>query len=110
MKTVIADHSARYLITTVFVSFVQMGDEAYHATAALDYRDTRGQMRMAATVYVADIGEDNIDKIMKDYTQHYPPRDRPDLLLAMAGSHWHPTNPTARLPSPGSPIPKGSTS
>jgi hypothetical protein len=74
-----------------------MGDDAYHATSAVDYRDIR-QMRMAATVYLADIGEDNIDNIMKHYTQHYPPSDRPDLLLAMAGSHWSSRNPDARLP------------
>jgi hypothetical protein len=78
-----------------------MGDDAYHATSAVDYQGIR-QMRMAATVYVADIGEDNIDNIMSDYTQHYPPSDRPDLLLAMAGSHWNPTDPNVRLPGPGS--------
>ena len=39
-----------------------------HATSAVDYRLTK-EMRMAATVYVADISEDNIDAILSDYTQ-----------------------------------------
>jgi hypothetical protein len=76
-----------------------MGDAAYHATSAMDYR-VRKEMRMAATVYVADIGEDNIDAILNHYTQHYPPRDRPELLLAMAGAHWKRDDPSARLPEP----------
>lgn len=76
-----------------------MGDDAHHATSAADYRLDK-EMRMAATVYIADINEGNIDAILKDYTQHYPPQDRPDLLLSMAGQHWHRKNPKARLPKP----------
>jgi hypothetical protein len=76
-----------------------MGDDAYHATSAVDYR-VQKEMRMAATVYIGDINEDNIDNILSDYTQHYPPKDRPDLLLEMAGTHWHRDDPSARLPEP----------
>jgi hypothetical protein len=75
-----------------------MGDDAYHGTSAVDYR-VQKQMRMAATVYIADIGEDNIDAILKDYTQRYPPRD-PEILLGMAGSHWRSDDPSTRLPEP----------
>jgi hypothetical protein len=49
---------------------------------------------------VAEIEEDNIDDIMNYYTQYYPPADRPDLLLEMAGSHWNSTDPNVRLPRP----------
>ena len=76
-----------------------MGDHAYHATSAVDYRSSK-EMRMAATVYVADIGEDNIDAIMADYTQNYPPKDQPDILLNMAGAHWRRDDPSYRLPEP----------
>jgi hypothetical protein len=76
-----------------------MGDDAYHATSAVDYRP-QNEMRMAATIYVADITVDNIDAILTDYTQQYPPNDRPELLLAMAGNHWHRDIPHARLPEP----------
>lgn len=72
-----------------------MGDDARHATASVHYE---GQMRLAATVYVADISEDNIEAIMKHYTQVYPPRNRPDLLMEIAGSHWKPNDSNATLP------------
>ena len=74
-----------------------LGDDAYHATSAVDYRDSK-EMRMAATIYVADIYPSNLDAILTDYTQHYPPQDRPDLLLAMAGKHWQANDPKAKLP------------
>jgi hypothetical protein len=79
-----------------------LGDDAVHATAAVDYRHGphTGEMRMAATIYVADISVDNIDALLTDYTQQYPPKDQPELLLAMAGNHWHRDNPEARLPVP----------
>ena len=38
--------------------------------------------------------------MLEDYTQHYPPKDRPDLLLAMAGKHWNRTDPSVKLPIP----------
>ena len=75
-----------------------LGDDGVHATSSIDYRDIR-QMRMAATVYVADLGEENIDPIMEFYTQKYPPKDR-SLLLNSAGAHWNPQNPRAKLPKP----------
>ena len=30
---------------------------------------------MAATIYIADVNEQNVDSIMSDYTQAYPPQD-----------------------------------
>jgi hypothetical protein len=56
---------------------------------------------MAATFYVADIREDNVDEIMKAYTQPYPPKDR-DRLLGLAGTHWKKDDPTVSLPRPSS--------
>ena len=75
-----------------------MGDDAYHASSANDY--TR-DMRMAATIYIADVNEVNVDNIMADYTQAFPPRDR-DLLLSWAGAHWKPNDPDVHLPDPPS--------
>ena len=63
-----------------------MGDDAEHATSACDYRHSN-EMRLAATVYVAEVDEDNVDRLLEDYTQIYPPVDR-DLLLSWAGMHW----------------------
>ena len=75
-----------------------MGDGAVHATSAVDYR-RHGEMRLAATIYIADVNEENVDSILKEYTQAYPPDDR-DLLLSWAGQHWNKTDPSARLPRP----------
>ena len=63
-----------------------MGDDAFHGTSAVDYRGKK-EMRMAATVYVADLNENNVDSIMNHYTQAYPPKDR-DLILSWSGKHW----------------------
>jgi hypothetical protein len=76
-----------------------MGDDAYHGTSAVDYR-VQKEMRMAATVYIGDIGTDNIEAILSDYTQHYPPKEHPEILLGMAGLHWRRDDPSAKLPDP----------
>lgn len=75
-----------------------MGDDSTHGSSAVDYR-LRGEMRMAATIYVADVSEENVENILADYTQAYPPRDR-ELLLRWAGRHWKRDDPSARLPKP----------
>ena len=65
---------------------IMLGDNAIHATAACDYTST-GEMRMAATIYLADMNEDNLDGIIKEFTQYYPPKDR-QFLLKQKGMHW----------------------
>lgn len=75
-----------------------MGDDAYHATSSVDYRP-RKEMRLAATVYIADVNEDNVEDIMAQYTQAFPPNDR-DLLMSWAGRHWRPDDPSVKLPKP----------
>ena len=76
-----------------------MGDGAIHATSACDYRNSK-EMRMAATVYIADVNERNADSILNEYTQAFPP-DELDLLLSWAGRHWRKDDPTVKLPKPG---------
>jgi len=63
-----------------------LGDDTFHGTAEVDYLQNQ-EFRMAATIYIADVNEDNVDAIMKDYTQFYPPKD-PAWLLSQAGAHW----------------------
>jgi hypothetical protein len=36
-----------------------------HATSAVDYRVNK-EFRMAATVYIADVNEDNVENIMNE--------------------------------------------
>jgi hypothetical protein len=74
-----------------------LGDNAYHGTAAVNYLGT-GQMRMGATVYIADVNADNVDGILADYTQAYPPRNA-TRLLSQAGIHWKRDDPLKRLPT-----------
>jgi len=75
-----------------------MGDGAVHATSACDYRNTK-EMRMAATVYIADVNDKNIRNVMKHYTQAYPPKDL-DLLKSWMGRHWKRGDPSRSLPKP----------
>ena len=58
-----------------------------HRTSAVDYRDTPGQMRMAATIYCGDINEENVEQFMKEYTPHVPELTE-DELLEKRGLHW----------------------
>lgn len=74
-----------------------VGDDCHHATSPIDYRPQK-EMRMAATIYVADVDEDNVAQIMRDYTQKYPPKGDYDFLLSMAGSHWQRGDPSVTLP------------
>jgi hypothetical protein len=63
-----------------------LGDNAIHSTSSINYTSTK-EFRMAATVYISDVHPGNVENIMSDYTQAYPPRD-PKLLLRDAGKHW----------------------
>ncbi len=63
-----------------------MGDDAMHGTEACDYRAASG-MRLAATVYVADIREENLRKVAKQtLTQIFPLPDS-TWLETQAGRH-----------------------
>jgi hypothetical protein len=67
---------------------VMIGDEVYHATSECDYRNNPGAMRLAATVYIADINEDNAENIaFKTLTQAFPPPDE-DWVLSQRARHW----------------------
>jgi prolyl 4-hydroxylase len=64
-----------------------MGDDAMHGTEACDYREKKG-MRLAATVYIADINRENArDIASQTLTQIYPLPDT-TWLLSQAGRHW----------------------
>lgn len=75
---------------------ILVGDGVYHRTANADYRADK-EVRIAATIYMADVNSQNVKQIMKDYTQHYPPRDS-EMLLSKAASHWNASDVRSRLP------------
>ena len=78
-----------------------MGDSVEHATMECDYRNSshakhggfnedgkRIGMRMAATVYIAEVYAENVVQIADDsLTQVFPLRDE-TWLLAQEGRHW----------------------
>jgi hypothetical protein len=69
----------RYQIGTA----IMLGDEAWHATGEVNY--TR-EFRLALSVYVADISENNINALKDSYTQLYHPGG--DNLLELSGADW----------------------
>ena len=74
---------------------IALGDYAYHATAPCDYTSSE-EMRLAATIYVADVDRENVERIMVDYTQYYPPVDE-EYLMSIAGLHWRRDGGTAYI-------------
>jgi hypothetical protein len=80
-----------------------VGDTVAHATSACDYL-AQGEMRMAATVYIADVNAENVEQIAAYFTQNYPPQDDFQHLLDRAGSHWKTDDPTKRLPTKLQPL------
>jgi hypothetical protein len=78
---------------------IMLGDAAIHATSACDYWRKR-DMRMAATIYIADVNDTNAASVIKLYTQAYPPRDDIELLKSWAGLHWRKGDPSRKLPPP----------
>ena len=77
-----------------------IGDSAVHATGLQDYR-LKKEMRLVATVCIGEIDEDNVGAILYYIaTQNYPPQDRPDIYLSMAGKHWRRDDPSVKLPKP----------
>jgi hypothetical protein len=49
---------------------MMIGDDTYHATSPVDYRMTK-EFRMAATVFVAEVTEENVDAILTQYTREF---------------------------------------
>jgi hypothetical protein len=78
---------------------ILVGDSANHATGAVDYRYT-GEIRVAATIYIADANEENAGVLMKHFTQEFPRSGDVKFLLDRAGSHWKKDDPSKRLPTP----------
>ena len=76
-----------------------VGDNALHATASCDYQ-SKGTMRMAATVYIGDITPGNVQNLLLSLTQAYPPVGDTQHLLDRAGNHWSKSNPSKKLPMP----------
>lgn len=73
------------------------GDDAVHNTAACNYLDQK-EMRVMATLYMADVTESNVASIAKDFTQVYPKKFDTKYLMDQVGDHWSPDDPSKHLP------------
>ena len=73
------------------------GDDAVHATSYVDYTK---EFRMALSIYVTDLNEDNLLETADALTNAYPPKNDMDLFRAMAGTHWNSKDPSVKLPKP----------
>ena len=68
-----------------------MGDDAMHGTQACDYREKKG-MRLAATIYIADVHAHNAEKIAhQTLTQIFPIKDA-KWVVSQTGRHWEADN------------------
>ena len=76
---------------------IMQGDNAVHATSAVDYMD---DFRLALSVYISDINEDNLHETADALTNKYPPKRDMNLFRSWAGIHWNPNDPSKKLPKP----------
>ena len=65
-------------------SAIVLGDDVIHATADVNYTS---EFRLAISVYVADISEENIDALNNSFTVLHRPYSG-TRLLDLAGHHW----------------------
>ena len=66
---------------------VGVGDDTRHAAGDCDYRESGG-VRLMATLYIADVTENNVENIVQHYTDPFPPADE-EFLLKWKGLHWN---------------------
>ena len=66
---------------------VLVGDGTWHGTRECDHRPT-GDIRIVMSVYVADLTEDNLEKVSYDDTAIFPVPGMEDWLWAQRDRHW----------------------
>eukprot|EP00977_Amphora_coffeiformis_P027329 scaffold34603_cov212-Amphora_coffeaeformis.AAC.22 len=76
---------------------IMQGDDAVHATSTVDYMH---EFRLALSIYISDINEDNLEETADAVTNYYPPKKNMDLFRGWAGIHWDPKDKSKKLPQP----------
>lgn len=66
---------------------VLLGMDTWHATADCDYRDDN-YLRVAVSVYLADVNEDNVELLSEDGTALFPIPGQTNWILAQQGRLW----------------------
>jgi hypothetical protein len=76
---------AKYIADEAMV----VGDDAFHGTAACDYLNgTKTGIRVSATIYIADVNEENLEEIMSDDTSIFPVPMYQEWYMASKARHW----------------------
>ena len=72
---------------------VLVGDGTRHGTRECDLRSNRG-VRITASIYLADVTEDNVDILAGDTTSIFPPMADvgEDWIWSQRGRHWRKEN------------------
>ena len=83
----------------IFDEAMVVGDDAYHGTAACDYRkDPSLQgIRISASIYIADVNQDNLAEIMSDDTTIFPVPEHEEWYWASQARHWSRNVPSRSL-------------
>jgi hypothetical protein len=66
---------------------ILLGMDTWHKTGDCDYRKNNG-LRVAVSVYVADVNEDNVELVASDGTALFPVPGQEDWFLAQKGRFW----------------------
>ena len=66
---------------------VLVGDGTWHGTRECNHRPT-GDIRAVMSVYLADLTEDNLERVAYDDTAIFPIPGEDDWLWAQRGRHW----------------------
>jgi hypothetical protein len=70
-----------------FNAALGIGDYTRHTTGNFDYQDS-DPIIVLATIYVAQISEENVESILLDFSDPFPPKDG-EYFLKMKGRHWN---------------------
>mmetsp|Transcript_50707 Transcript_50707/g.152719 ORF Transcript_50707/g.152719 Transcript_50707/m.152719 type:complete len:260 (+) Transcript_50707:628-1407(+) len=66
---------------------ILLGEDTYHCTHECNHRESQ-KVRMAVTIYIADLTEENVDGVADDDTSMFPPPGATEWLWAQRGRHW----------------------
>jgi len=65
-----------------------IGGDVPHGTIEVDYREKKGVLRMVASVYIAEVTDDNIEDLMDESSSLFPLQGDVRWLEAQRGRHW----------------------
>jgi hypothetical protein len=83
----VGDGSGYKPVNVTYNAGLVVGADTNHGTGDCDYRET-GEMRLSFAIYMADINDENVERIAADETSLWPTDGDVDWLLAQTGRAW----------------------